>query len=548
MPLSAVIVTSQRMLVLIRYDNADCNRTRTTQKVTCKGGKQRVFVSGDGASQTYLLECVYSGQISKYYVWETSIAPRRRYRSGFTGGDERRRFIGGRPDATNRIHRQHDDCLCPSLPVRFSSPPPPILTLPVSPSNDNPRLGRILGDISRQIYSINTLTRDSPLETAIRLTSELEKWKETVPPLFNSVHPSSLIPPLCRQSQVLQLAYSHAMIHVTRSFLLNDFTDLSRRPKVPHPMVSSHVQKCIQAAEDIMTIVDGLAQQGVLIQSFWFTHYVCFCAVLVVYIHTIQQHRKTLGASSSASVSSAASLDGSDKLRQLFSLAESCQQHLAEATRKNCPSRRYGIILEELRQEVHRQIGANGFSVEPRAHLFDGNKNLAISEKSPQHGDDKSVLFDAQTIDFPTMSSGIMQTADLGTNTGDDAGFLESFEGSIWWAQLDSWVRIRLSFMDRSSFASCADFPFRPCPTSLMTHPRLTFKRDNDGCSLRATKLEIAFNCKYFAIAQVTFGPFLSQFPHPVSNFDLLALRPDDHRGEYSPSNHQISQTPQSHP
>lgn len=303
-------------------------------------------------------------------------------------------------------------------------------------TNIEHRLGRILGDISRQLYSINTLSRDSPLETAIRLTSELEKWKETVPPLFNSVHPTSLIPPLCRQSQVLQLAYSHAMIHVTRSFLLNDFTDLSRRPKVPHPMVSSHVHKCIQAAEDIMTIVDGLAHQGVLIQSFWFTHYVCFCAVLVIYIHTIQQHRKSMGGSSSASVSSVGSPRDPDKLRQLFSLAESCQQHLAEATRKNCPSRRYGIILEELRQEVHRQI-SNGLSVETQAHSG-ANVTLYVSGEGSQTTDVKSVLFDTQGVDF------MMQPPDLGTNPGDDAGFLESLEGSIWWAQLDSWVCIML--------------------------------------------------------------------------------------------------------
>jgi hypothetical protein len=232
------------------------------------------------------------------------------------------------------------------------------------------------------------------------------------------------------------------MIHVTRSFLLNDFTDLSRRPKVPHPMVSSHVQKCIKAAEDIMTIIDTLAQQGVLIQSFWFTHYVCFCAILVVYIHTIQQHRKSMGVSSSASVSSAGSPGNPDKLRLLFSLAESCQQHLAEATRKNCPSRRYGIILEELRQEVHRQIGSNGASTEARTHSSGVNDTFHVSKDDPNHAAVRSVTFDAQAPNLPSMS-GVMQPTDMGFNTGEDAGFLESLEGSIWWAQLDSWVSLR---------------------------------------------------------------------------------------------------------
>lgn len=171
-----------------------------------------------------------------------------------------------------------------------------------------------------------------------------------MPPLFNSVRATSLIPPLCRQSQVLQLAYSHAMIHVTRSFLLNDFTDLTRRPPVPHPTVAGIVQKCIGSAEDVIKLVDSLAEQGIMVQSFWFTHYVCFCAIIVVYIYIIQQHRLP--------PTSPHSSEDPNHLQYIFSLAEACQQHLAEATRKNCPSRRYSIILEELRREVHRQIGS----------------------------------------------------------------------------------------------------------------------------------------------------------------------------------------------
>lgn len=296
------------------------------------------------------------------------------------------------------------------------------------------RLSRILGEISRQLYSINPLSRDSPLKTAVRLTSELEKWKESVPPLFNSVHPSSLIPPLCRQSQVLQLAYSHAMIHVTRSFLLNDFTDLSRRPRDPHPMVSTYVQKCIEAAEDIMTLVDSLAQQTLFIQSFWFTHYVCFCAILVVYIHIIQQHRQSTAPSPSAG-----SPADVDKLHALLSLAETCQQHLAEATRKNCPSRRYSIILEELRKEVHRQIGSDDQSTPGQNRTIREQDRPGIQNTSTLNGVSRTVSFDAQNMDF---MPAILQPAEMSAsiNPMEEVGILENLEGSIWWAQLDSWV------------------------------------------------------------------------------------------------------------
>ncbi|KAI9046152.1 Zn(II)2Cys6 transcription factor [Aspergillus affinis] len=296
------------------------------------------------------------------------------------------------------------------------------------------KLGRIVGEISRQIYTISPQSRDQSLETAASLTSELVKWKETAPPLFNSVRATSLIPPLCRQSQVLQLAYSHAIIHATRSFLLNDFTDLSRRPPIPHPTVTGHVRKCIEAAEDIIKLVDSLAKQDVLIQSFWFTHYVCFCAIIVVYIYTIQQCQLSSLESPDHHV------EDHKRLRSLFNLAEVCQQHLAEATRKNCPSRRYSIILEELRLEVHRQIGSF-LNQEPP-----GNTSIPLStQEAPLEQRNTNVAvpghqnpLDANSINY----LGGLQTPEM---TGqlyscEDMGLLDNLEGSIWWTQLDSWA------------------------------------------------------------------------------------------------------------
>ncbi|KAL4774428.1 fungal-specific transcription factor domain-containing protein [Aspergillus nidulans var. acristatus] len=297
------------------------------------------------------------------------------------------------------------------------------------------RLGRILGEISRQFYTVNPIHRESHLEAAVRITSELERWKETTPPLFNSVRPTSLIPPLCRQSQVLQLAYCHAMIHATRSFLLNDFTDLGRRPAAPHPTVTAHVSKCLEAAEHVMKLVDSIAKQGTLIQSFWFTHHVCFCAIVVVYIYTIQQHRLS-------STLEPAELD-TNRVRSLFSLAEVCQQHLAEATRKNCPSRRYGIILEETRVEVHKQLGTE---------LIEGSLANKPEQSRDMSIQDRSAVVEQRPVD-PTDTNNVVpfNSISYDGNFGPsafvdeplemgDVGFLDNFEGSIWWTQLDTWA------------------------------------------------------------------------------------------------------------
>ena len=281
---------------------------------------------------------------------------------------------------------------------------------------------------------MNPSSRSPPLETAARLTSELEQWKSTAPPLFNSVRATSLIPPLCRQSQVLQLAYSHAVIHATRSFLLNDFSDLRRRPQIPHPVVSSHVRKCVQAAQEVMELVEGLAKQSVLIHSFWFTHYVCFCAITVVYIYTIQQHR-----SSDLETSSPGSEDV-DRMGSLFRLAETCQQHLAEATRKNCPSRRYSIILEELRKEVHRQIGPrsgcmNDPSQNVRARSNTNQESIVEQQISLPN------MYPPIPLDSPFHYSDGLQATDLQSFGPDgDIGFIDNLEGSVWWTQLDCWV------------------------------------------------------------------------------------------------------------
>ncbi|KAL3478125.1 hypothetical protein BJX99DRAFT_245792 [Aspergillus californicus] len=285
------------------------------------------------------------------------------------------------------------------------------------------RLGRILGEISRQFYTVNPIFRESPLEAAVRITSDLEKWKEITPPLFNSVRPTSLIPPLCRQSQVLQLAYCHAMIHATRSFLLNDFTDLSRRPTPPHPMLTAHVSKCLEAAEHVMKLVDSIAKQGTLIQSFWFTH-----------------HQYRLSSSVEP-----AELD-KNRVRSLFSLAELCQQHLAEATRKNCPSRRYGIILEETRREVHKQLGSQ-FSEcsipnvpENLRDTFIRNQDSLIEQRVVGSTDLNDTLpFNPGSICY---DGGFQPSGYVDEPFGlGDVSFLDNLDGSIWWTQLDTWVR-----------------------------------------------------------------------------------------------------------
>jgi hypothetical protein len=70
-----------------------------------------------------------------------------------------------------------------------------------------------------------------------------------------------------------------------------------------------------------------------------FTPYIAFCAIVVLYIHTIQRR-----------------LDFADDWRPDFLAAEKCQAQLTSQVDRSSLVQRYGIVLEELRQEVVKQI------------------------------------------------------------------------------------------------------------------------------------------------------------------------------------------------
>ena len=285
------------------------------------------------------------------------------------------------------------------------------------------RLSRILAEISNKLYSLN-LPRGSPFEAAVLLLLELERWKEGAAPVMDRW-----------RSQIQQLAHSHAVIYITRLFLLNDCDN------VPQASVSTYVQKCIGAAEEIMTVVNSIARNKALIHGFWFTHYVCFCAITVVYIHIIKHHQGLPGDISNKK------LDSSSKLQYLFSLAETCQQHLGKATSKSSPSRRYGIILEQLRLEVHRQVVSNlrpGDDIEteefvkdiPKADCFP-QPTFTSTSISTVPANPTITAFDPLQIE-PFDS----ELVDDSFKLYDGVGFPDGSDNSAWWAQLDSWVSV----------------------------------------------------------------------------------------------------------
>jgi hypothetical protein len=139
-----------------------------------------------------------------------------------------------------------------------------------------------------------------------------------------------LIPSYRRQATVLKLAHSHAIMHANRLFLLGGSYE-------------NNVNDCIAAAKVVLETVDASAKEGPIFHAFWWTHYVTFNALVVVYVWETQRQNHQ-----------------SPDREKLLQLAQKCHTHLAEATATNSPSRRYAVILEEFRDAATRAHQSTG--------------------------------------------------------------------------------------------------------------------------------------------------------------------------------------------
>ncbi|KAI4719854.1 hypothetical protein E4T48_03862 [Aureobasidium sp. EXF-10727] len=222
---------------------------------------------------------------------------------------------------------------------------------------ENAKLARIVGRISRELYPTRSLSTIKRLEMTQRLQSDIDKWYSSLPAFLSTVKPSSLIRSLQRQSVAVKMAHCHAVMHLHRPYLLRSAGQDAE----------SSIKQCVTAAFTVLRTADNIATSGRMFHAFWWTHYVTFCALSITYVWQIQKRRSDCGVST----------------EQLFRLAERCQTHLAHATASNSPSRRYSIILEELRAEAGTNLGAHLTTVP--AH--DETASASDSALEPNHAD-----------------------------------------------------------------------------------------------------------------------------------------------------------------
>lgn len=168
------------------------------------------------------------------------------------------------------------------------------------------------------------------------MMQRIKGWRESLPAQLGSIRPSLLIPAYKRQTTVIKLAHCHAIMHATRSFILGG------PPSGPCDVKDTLASECIMAARIVLKTVEQLAHDGPIFHAFWWTHYVTFCALIVVYVWEISHRKSSLGLH--------------EERIEILNLAGRCHSILGEATATNSPSRSYAAILDDFRQAATSEL------------------------------------------------------------------------------------------------------------------------------------------------------------------------------------------------
>jgi len=319
------------------------------------------------------------------------------------------------------------------------------------------------------MYSIYPKSLEERLAHAAQRTAELKEWKDSLPAFFEptKVDPFILLPIFQRQSTVLTLAYAHALILANRQFLLSNFVDLASPPSFTDARIELHIRECVEAALIAVHTVGNLVEKGMLYRTFWFAQYISFCAVATLYVYAIRAYQ-TQRATTEQMIENNESLASKRCYMECFEAAEKCQALIASKTENNSPSRRYSIILDELRRQVFAEMLGTSSSLKDctasdNHGLNPSNEGSAVlRERLSSAQDDvrphdpfpgrKQGKLDSGTsskvnlgpIDEPSSAADFPVLADT-TLDSDEFGPPFEFVG---WPELDSWVSNRsVSFL-----------------------------------------------------------------------------------------------------
>ncbi|RDW81352.1 putative Zn(II)2Cys6 transcription factor [Aspergillus mulundensis] len=250
----------------------------------------------------------------------------------------------------------HDDDVDEELPARVND----IDLLPTTiqpPKRDcvmdapvfHALLSRTLSQAAKEPYVVAGISHRDQLNTIRVLCDSVAEWHAGLPPLLSgTIHPSSLVPIFQRQLTVLQLARYHILMFITRPLLLRNY---GRTWPDCEASYVHYLGVCLTAARDTVELVLSFVRENQLFHAFWYSQYIAFNALSIIYIYLIQVRRgRIYPVSGGTGHERHTSLDEAP----LYQLSETAQHHLADATSRNSPSWKYSAILQGLRRELER--------------------------------------------------------------------------------------------------------------------------------------------------------------------------------------------------
>ncbi|KAL4863849.1 hypothetical protein BDV12DRAFT_201716 [Aspergillus spectabilis] len=282
------------------------------------------------------------------------------------------------------------------------------------------KVARIIGQISREVYPVGEARNANRAAAAHNFVRELHAWHSGLPPHLGTVKPSTLMPSFRREATALSLAYFHALIHATRPFLLGDGSNSGNEPEV-----QDRITECLSAARKALELVSNMASDTHLFHSFWWTQYVLFCALAVVYVWEIQQNTNSTTRLPQEPYTS------------LYEMAERCRSLFLQGGSGAPPSHRYGIILEELRLEAQQQASRSNHISSHPTHPQDATRcpERETGFLSEQEMPDPSAEFAAPSSSalqaLPSMLDGWQNTDWLDLDSSAFYPIFDTYNGPI---------------------------------------------------------------------------------------------------------------------
>ncbi|PYH89294.1 hypothetical protein BO71DRAFT_336974, partial [Aspergillus ellipticus CBS 707.79] len=150
------------------------------------------------------------------------------------------------------------------------------------------KLAQILTQAAKEDYLISGISSKTQIDTIGNLCSQVAEWKSQLPPFLSGIiHPSSLAPLFRRQLTVLKLARYHALMFITRPLLLRNYGQIWPDCEASYQY---YLSVCLKATEDTIKFILAFVQEEQLFPAFWYSQYITFNALSIIYIFEFSPH------------------------------------------------------------------------------------------------------------------------------------------------------------------------------------------------------------------------------------------------------------------